>query len=283
VSLILDALNRSRQDSDPVPGLATEHFGESPQQGWRQYLPWSALLVALLIIGALLLERGDPAPVAVMGPAPAVVPEPEVAPQPAAPAIPQQEPAALATPPPAADDPVAEASPVEPAAAVQPPAPSAGVDPEITQLYSQEAPDSLPAAQAAAVDEPPEARPEAAQEAAEVTEPEPALVQQEQPVDIEKLVLQAQDEVENARLAEHPAPFVSELSQQTKDAIPTVYYQRHDYSDAGSTVVLNGKSLKVGGSPAPGMKVMEILPDSVVLDYRGTEFRLRALNSWINL
>jgi hypothetical protein len=67
VSLILDALNRSRQDSDPVPGLATEHFGESPQQGWRQYLPWSALLVALLIIGALLLERGDPAPVAVMG------------------------------------------------------------------------------------------------------------------------------------------------------------------------------------------------------------------------
>ena len=283
MSLILDALNRSRQDSAPVPGLATEHFGESPQQGWRKYLPWSALLVALLIIGALLLERGDPAPVAVMDPAPVMVPEPEVAPPPAAPAIPEQEPAAIATPPPAAADTITEASPVEPAVGVQPPAPSAGVDPAVTQLYSQGAPDSRPVAQSTAVDEPPGPQPEAPPEAVEVTEPEPTLVQQEQSVDIEKLVLQAQEEIENARLAEHPAPFVSELSQQTKDAIPTVYYQRHDYSDAGSTVVLNGKSLKVGGSPAPGMKVNEILPDSVVLNYRGTEFRLRALNSWINL
>jgi hypothetical protein len=48
-------------------------------------------------------------------------------------------------------------------------------------------------------------------------------------------------------------------------------------------VVLNGKELKVGGSPASGVKVEEILPDSVVLNYRGTEFRLRALNSWVNL
>jgi len=31
------------------------------------------------------------------------------------------------------------------------------------------------------------------------------------------------------------------------------------------------------------MRVEEILSDSVVLDYRGTQFRLRALNSWVNL
>jgi hypothetical protein len=48
-------------------------------------------------------------------------------------------------------------------------------------------------------------------------------------------------------------------------------------------VVLNGKELRPGGQPASGVKVVEILPDSVVLDYRGTEFRLRALNSWVNL
>ena len=97
--------------------------------------------------------------------------------------------------------------------------------------------------------------------------------------------MNAQEEIENARLAEHSAPFISALSQQTKNDIPTVYYQRHDYAgdSAQSTVVLNGESMGEGGSPAPGVRVVEILPDSVVLNHRGTEFRLRALNSWINL
>ena len=43
------------------------------------------------------------------------------------------------------------------------------------------------------------------------------------------------------------------------------------------------KQLRVGGMVAPGVKLVEILPDSVVLSHDGREFRLRALNSWINL
>jgi len=99
------------------------------------------------------------------------------------------------------------------------------------------------------------------------------------------MVLKARNELENARMEEHSAPFIADLSQQTKDGIPTIFYERHDYSDeqSQSSVVCNGKTLKVGGSPAAGVKVDEILPDSVVLSYRGTQFRLRALNSWINL
>jgi general secretion pathway protein B len=98
-------------------------------------------------------------------------------------------------------------------------------------------------------------------------------------------LVKARDEMENATLEEHSVPLLSSLSQSTKDSVPTVYYQRHDYSGnrGQSSVVLNGKPLKVGGSPISGMKVDEILPDSVVLSYRGTQFRLRALNSWINL
>ena len=108
---------------------------------------------------------------------------------------------------------------------------------------------------------------------------------EERPIDIEQTLLQARNEMENAGLEEHAAPFLSSLSQHTKDAIPTIFYQRHDYSGARSrsSVVLNGKSLKVGGSPVAGMKVDDILSDSVVLSYKGTQFRLRALNSWINL
>ena len=61
-------------------------------------------------------------------------------------------------------------------------------------------------------------------------------------------------------------------------------YLRHDYSGdpARSSVHINGKTLRAGGSVG-GVKVVEILPDSVVLEYKGSRFRLRALNSWVNL
>ena len=106
----------------------------------------------------------------------------------------------------------------------------------------------------------------------------------EETVDIEKLVEQAQAELKDATLSEHAVPLLSSLSQHTKDGIPTLLYQRHDYSgDPGrSSVVINGKTLRAGAS-AGGIKVEEILPDSVVLEVKGTRFRLRALNSWINL
>ena len=107
----------------------------------------------------------------------------------------------------------------------------------------------------------------------------------EQPIDIAQALQSAREEMKDATLDDHAVPLLSALSQQTKDGIPTLYYQRHDYSNntSNSTVVLNSETLKVGGSPVNGMKVEEILPDSVVLRYEGTQFRLRALNSWINL
>ena len=113
----------------------------------------------------------------------------------------------------------------------------------------------------------------------------PGDARTERSVDIDRILQQAREEVKNATIDDHGVPFLADLSQQTKDAIPTLYYQRHDYSsDVNiSSIVLNGTPLKVGGSPEPGMKVEEILPDSVVLNYQGTQFRLRALNSWINL
>ena len=272
MSLILDALNRSRQDSTPVPGLETEPYMEPTQSQWQKYLPWSGLLVALLVIALLVLERGEPEPSAVLQAVTPTAPAP--APAPTAPAVSAVD----------VNPPLAPAASVEVQAPTPPPEPARvpePVDPAVAELYRQK------------TAEPP-AEPQIAASEPEVQEVEPrvvaepetaARVDKEQPVDIEKLVLQAQDVVENARLEEHPAPFVADLSQQTKNAIPTVYYQRHEYSGnpRESVVYLNGKSLKVGDSPVAGMKVKEILPDSVVLDYRGTEFRLRALNSWVNL
>ena len=303
MSLILDALNRSRLDSDAVPGLATQHYVEVENDGGsksRQILLWLALGAALVVIIALLFER-DPQPVPVEAslPAPAATAGAGAAVV-AASATQASSAASLAVDPkPAPEKPIPETA-AEPPAQVQAAlsAVTTTADdavatvPEKTavqRLYEQRE------QQANAIPE--EARSAAGKsaladntaalaESANNAPAEKVLAQRKQePIDIEKVVLQAREELKDERLDEHPAPFIAELSQQAKNDIPTIYYQRHDYSgdSARSSVMLNSKSVKVGGNVAPGVKLDEILPDSVVLDYRGTQFRLRALNSWINL
>jgi len=291
VSLILDALNRSRQVTDEVPSLATQHYvddGASEGKG-RQYLPWLALLVALVIIGWLLLDRET-------GPVPAPLPQAAMPVSPAqqesanagdnvavpAPAPEQVPPAQIsAAPAPmvkASDLRVIESAPVTATQAM-------ANDPAVAQLYQQRQTPQSAVENASRPGQAPAVTQAKEPSVETVQEPVAATSQIEQPIDIEKMILKARDELENANLDEHSVPLLSSLSQQTKDSVPTIFYERHDYSDnqAQSSVVLNGKSTKVGGSPTAGLKVEEILPDSVVLNYRGTQFRLRALNSWINL
>ena len=296
MSLILDALNRSGTNTDQVPGLATQHYVENDASGsrGRQYLPWLALLVSLLVIGWLVFDRVSPPPVVDEGATVALAPSPVQAPTPETPAaraaviVRTSEPATVAT----QDATLVQAQTVTKLTLIENEAekeveeevvPQIQVpqdDSSVADLYRQQ-----PAPAPVAVK--PAAQPASAPAVAE----RPNLgdvveaSREEQPIDIEQMVLKARDELENARLQEHSAPFIADLSQQTKDSIPTIFYERHDYSDneSESMVVCNGKSLKVGGSPAAGVKVDEILPDSVVLSYRGTQFRLRALNSWVNL
>lgn len=278
MSLILDALNRSRQEQqgNAVPGLSSEHY--SPQQdaasgGLLRWLPWLGLALALAVILWLLLERGGsevPAPPPVAS-APAIEPSP-VAQTKAPPVAP--------APAPAPEPEVRTVAPVVPAVTAEPVAtlarpaeksPASGQDQAVAALYEQQARETGPEVATA-------------QPAAQV-EPAAAAEEEDGPIDIEAMVKRARQDLEESRLAEHPAPFIGGLSQQTKDSIPTIFYQRHDYSgrEENSTVVLNGKTLRRGGQAAPGVKVEEILPDSVVLNHQGTQFRLKALNSWVNL
>ncbi|MCB1846035.1 MAG: general secretion pathway protein GspB [Halieaceae bacterium] len=317
MSLILDALNRSRNDAQQVPGLATSYdVGSSPRTtGWRGWLLPGALVVAVLLIIWLLWERsGDRAaapPAESPAPAPgaaAIAPAPVPASPPAGPA-PTAEPAHTAEPEPVTAPAVASVPAMAAAerggaaAAGSAPLPGAGVatpadsaaevaegsarradsasaSASVAALYRQQqlARREVPAAASAKQAAGPEVY-----TAAEPAAPAARAVQ-EQPIDIGELLEMAEDELENARLAEHPAPFLSALSQQTKDTIPTLLYQAHDYTGrkADSFVLINGKTLKPGDS-SKGVRVDEILPDSVVLSFQGTQFRLRALNSWVNL
>tara|TARA_B110000977_G_scaffold18475_1_gene22258 strand:+ start:499 stop:1377 length:879 start_codon:yes stop_codon:yes gene_type:complete len=292
VSLILDALNRSRQDKDSVPNLATHHTVDKMASGKRQYLPWVAFSVAVVIIGGLVIGRLFATPVSdIEVGAPTeqvsknittagesnsteVKEDAAVEEQLVQPAVDSQAPEA-----PEALEPVAAALAVnspEPDTApvaietTTPISPPVAENPAVAQLYQNRNVMDAAAAQ---------------QRTSSAALDLYADSGNEEPIDIARVLQSAREEMKDATLDEHPVPLLSALSQQVKDDIPTLYYQRHDYSNntSISTVVMNSKTLKVGGNPVNGVKIEEILPDSVVLSYQGTQFRLRALNSWVNL
>ncbi len=86
-------------------------------------------------------------------------------------------------------------------------------------------------------------------------------------------------------VVQHAAPFISDLRQSQKDQIPSIFYSRHNWSSspAERSVVLNGEQRREGQQVKPGLRLVEILETSIVLDFNGTEFQLRSLNSWVNL
>lgn len=277
VSLILDALNRSRGELDQVPTLGTRHDYADRRLPVRMWGLLVVLALAFLVIAWLLWDRAASPPASADVPQAVSQQGKDEVHRAELPSVPPVVTAKASAAPPPEQKPAPKMldQAVAPAAATVQPSPG-GSSPDVTALYS-----ATPAAAAVPDAQKPATQVTPAKEPARMAEPSV----DEQGLDIEQLVRKAEDELENARLAEHPAPFITDLSQQTKDAIPSIFYERHDYSGrpGQSTVVLNGKELKAGGSPASGVKVIEILSDSVVLDYRGTQFRLRALNSWVNL
>ena len=288
MSLILDALNRSRQDKDSVPNLATHHTFDKMASGKRQYLPWVAFSVAVVIIGWLVIGRLFATPVSdIEVGAPTEQVSKNIITASESNSTEVKEDAAVEEP---LVQPVADSQTSEPVAV----APVAN-NPEpdiVTIAVAMEATTSIsaPVVENPAVAQLYQNRNVMDDAAAPQRTSSAALdlyadSGNEEPIDIARVLQSAREEMKDATLDEHPVPLLSALSQQVKDDIPTLYYQRHDYSNntSISTVVMNSKTLKVGGNPVNGVKIEEILPDSVVLSYQGTQFRLRALNSWVNL
>ena len=103
------------------------------------------------------------------------------------------------------------------------------------------------------------------------------------PVDFADILAAAQEELGVKPLVESSEPLLETLSQQVKDDIPSLIYSEHNYIPSGSSsVTLNGKVLKER-QRVGAFTVIEILPDSVVLRWRETQFRVRARNSWVNM
>ena len=103
------------------------------------------------------------------------------------------------------------------------------------------------------------------------------------PIDLAKAMEQAARAAGESTLVPHPVALLENLSQQQKDRVPTIVYSDHVFAASGiASVELNGKRM-LAGQQAGGIEVVEILTDSVILRAGGSEFRLRALNTWVNL
>ena len=103
------------------------------------------------------------------------------------------------------------------------------------------------------------------------------------PVDLAKAMENAAREIGESALSPHPSPLLENLSQQQKDQIPMIVYSEHNFAPQGlASVMLNGKRLQ-SGQRADTVEVIDILKDSVILRVDGIEFRLKALNTWVNL
>ena len=320
MSMILDALKRSRE-ADPaagsVPSVDTEHYiplGTTPRALWRRPLPAVILILAVSAIALAIGWRSDP------GEAPATEAVP-VKPKASVPT--QSLPAAAAqtssvsAPPPAPMQASPDAQAPSDAGASAGAAVAALYDQSRNrdpgaQVGEIEAGDITSGAdfgdspgmspkpwQGVPVEPPGSylAGPEnsgrdsgalAAGDGSDRSQDDEVAGSQadaeEQPLDVAELLERAQRELGQSTLEPHPAPLLEDLSQQKKNAIPSIMYLQHDWSGMGSTssVVLNGTTLSEG-QRAGAIAVQEILSDSVILKWRDTEFRLRALNSWVNL
>jgi hypothetical protein len=103
------------------------------------------------------------------------------------------------------------------------------------------------------------------------------------PIDLAAAMERAARELGESSLILHSAVLLENLSQQQKDQVPTIVYTEHDFQEDGSSTVELNRSRLGAGQRAGPITVSEILPDSVVLKVNGMKFRLRALNTWVNL
>ncbi|MEP5837509.1 MAG: general secretion pathway protein GspB [Marinobacter sp.] len=289
MSLILDALNRSDSDrAEPgaAPGLHATHgpADGAAGPGLRKYF-WPIVCLVLLAAAVLPWLLDDPA-----SQPPSVKPEPLAS---QAGSIPAATEVAAARPAPAA-------SPTRPAA---PTVAAARQDADIAALYrSSEPAPTIPAAVAEVAPAKTAAVETAAVETAAVeiapveTAPkvEAAPVEVAPKVDVEALARAAEQALAERKarrsassevVVEHAAPYIADLSQREKDAIPSIFYNSHAWATnpAERRLVLNGQSFREGDQVKPGLKLVQILENSSVFEYDGTEFQLRALNSWVNL
>lgn len=78
-------------------------------------------------------------------------------------------------------------------------------------------------------------------------------------------------------------PYIGDLPWGVRQDIPTINYSRHDYFSDHPSVTINGKNFFTGDQLFAEAKLIEIFEDGIIIQYKNMPFKLKALNSWVNM
>lgn len=78
-------------------------------------------------------------------------------------------------------------------------------------------------------------------------------------------------------------PELHDLPGTVLNKIPSLNYSEHHYNANGGSVMINGIIRHVDDQPANGLVIDKILEDGMILHYDNYSFKMRALNSWVNM
>ncbi len=250
MSLILDALNRADRERSRQRQQPNLHPAPMAARGGRSSVLGGILVIALVIAMAVIAVQRYPG---------ADTPTT---------AAPPDSPAPSAGDPAESLSPTVPAEPPPPTAAPSDAPPKSDAD-DIAALYRQSrtGPDDESGATGPAPSSP-TADKTVSQPAATDAEPTPAKVEAKP----------------SGEAILRQIPLLNTLSTRFQRSVPNIEYSLHVYNDddGKGMVRLNGAVRRVGDEIEPGLRLIAILPDSAVLDYNGTQFRLTALNSWLN-
>lgn len=263
MSLLLEALQRAdseRKDQGDVPGIDTQHpvaTQAQPENSRHWMLPVLALIILLLVVYVIYLQstrtavQGSPA-----AEAPVVTQNGEHAPSRHQTAQPEAHtvPTALETPASTEAQPAPNTSQAD-VAALYERLNAENVSGDVTQ--GSDATQVAIAEQSTAVIE---------QGFIEEYDERSATIDQDN----------AAEEVYSS------IPFASQLPDQQQRSIPSLRYTTHGYAKATGKglVTLNGRSQRRGDTIAPGLILLDIRADYIVLDMNGVLFRLPAATDW---
>jgi general secretion pathway protein B len=78
-------------------------------------------------------------------------------------------------------------------------------------------------------------------------------------------------------------PDINELPQNQLNKIPSLNYSQHNFNSVGGSVVLNGVIRRPNDQVANGIVLEKVLEDGIILHAENFSFKMRALNSWLNM
>ncbi|MCP3673098.1 MAG: general secretion pathway protein GspB [Gammaproteobacteria bacterium] len=75
---------------------------------------------------------------------------------------------------------------------------------------------------------------------------------------------------------------ISELPYDLQRQIPDMDFSTHIYvRDGGSFIIINGKTLNEGMIVARGLRVIKILSDGIILEFRNRQFFMVSMTNWV--